>query len=157
MYCLRDITFRAKVTTHDLCIIDEKTKKSADLKGQRHLGMTYSSLIYKTTQLCGLLRVEPHPRSCIAKLQVLRKRSSNDQGLEGLKGVKLLFQRGEKDLKSGKKVFKIMNDKEVGLQASVLAKIQNQLNCKAEKLRLDERNTFQFRTCGKHCSRMPLI
>lgn len=111
--------------------------------------MTYSSLIYKTTQLCGLLRVEPHPRSCIAKLQVLRKGSSNGQRLEGLKGVKLLFQRGEKDLKSGKKVFKIMNDKEVGLQASVLAKIQNQLNCKAEKLRLDERNTFQFRTCTR--------
>lgn len=63
--------------------------------------------------------------------------------------MKLLFQRGEKDLKSGKKVFKIMNDKEVRLQASVLAKIQNQLNCKAEKLRLDERNTFQFRTCTR--------
>lgn len=83
--------------------------------------MTYNSIIYRTTQLCGLLRVEPHPRNCIAKLQMLRKGTSNDERLERFKAVKLFF-REDKYLKSGKKAFKIMNDKEVGLQESVLAK-----------------------------------
>lgn len=35
-----------------------------------------------------------------------------------------------------------MNITEARLQASVLAKVQNQLHCKAEKFRLDDRNTF---------------
>jgi len=48
-----------------------------------------------------------------------------------------------------KKVYKIVNGTEAGLQASVLAKIQYQLNCKVEKLRLDNRNNFQFRTCTR--------
>lgn len=58
----------------------------------------------------------------MARPLLLRKGSSNDQRLEGLRVMKLLFQR-DKYLKSGKKAFKIMNDKDFGLQASVLAKI----------------------------------
>lgn len=42
-----------------------------------------------------------------------------------------------------------MNGTDTGLWASVPAKIQNRLNSKAEKLRLDNRNTFQFRTCTR--------
>lgn len=92
---------------HDLCITDEKTEKCAYHKGQRLIGMSYDTIVYRITQLHVFLKVEPHLRSCIARLQMLRNGSRNDLTLERLSDKErlkgnYLLQKREKYLKSGK-------------------------------------------------------
>lgn len=83
MYCLRTMRFRENMTTHMTCA-SLKTGKSAYCKGQRLIGITYDTIIYRITQLHVQLRVEPHLKSCSARLQMLRNGSSYNQTLERL-------------------------------------------------------------------------